>query len=406
MFRSNCLVCESSNIKKIIDLGLHPFADTFLKKDDFFKADNLYPLICDLCLECGQVQTKCVTDPKERYQSHDYSYTSSNSNTAKAHWKEYALEVSRRVNLSREGMVVEIGSNDGFLSEQFRFRGNKTIGVDPSKYMAKLAEERGIKTFIELFTPETAKKIISQQGKAELVVANNVFNHSDSPLNFAKGVSELLSKDGTFVYEMPYWYISMKEGKFDQIYHEHVSYFTVKSSIKLLEVAGLTINDVEVVDYHGGSLRVYAKHKENTREICKKALEMIAKEEEFGLFELGSYKKIMNSIVKKRNQFLEKIHHLKNNGSSIVAVGAAAKGNTLLNFYKLDNKIIDYVTDSSPHKQNKYTPGTRIPIVGDDIFSNYGEVYALILSWNISEPLKKILSEINPQIKFISPWID
>jgi len=170
---------------------------------------------------------------------------------------------------------------------------------------------------------------------------------SEGPLDFAKDVSELISEDGAFVYEMPYWYTSMNEEKFDQIYHEYVSYFTVKSSMNLLELADLAISDVEVVDYHGGSLRVYAKHKESLKESCKKALEMIAREENFGLFNQETYKKIMVSIVKKRNQFLEKVYSLINNGNSIVAVGAAAKGNTLLNFYKLDRSVIDYVVPES-----------------------------------------------------------
>ncbi len=402
MMRNSCLICNSKDIEEIIDLGSHPFADTFIPKSRYGEADKIYPLICDLCSDCGNIQLRCITDPEDRYSSHDYSYTSSNSKFARDHWENYAEEVAKKVNLKEGGFIVDIGSNDGYLGEQFLKKGYCVVGVDPSEYMANLAKERKIETFTGIFDEKIKDEIIEKCGNADLVVANNVFNHSNDPLNFAKSVSQLLSKDGKFVFELPYWYIGLENKKFDQIYHEHVTYFTVKSSKSLLENAGMKIISSEIVDYHGGSLRIIAQNKNEVVEDCLEEKVMIEKEELNKTFEPETYHKFMKEILEKRNIFLEEIYKTKNKGFPIIGVGAAAKGNTFLNFYSLDNKVIDYVTDASEHKKGKYTPATRIPIVGDDIFSRYNDVYALILSWNISHILKEKLHEINPNIKFIS----
>jgi|SRR3989344_115890 len=405
MFRTKCLICGSINLNEIINLGMHPFADTFVPKDRISEADKAYPLICDLCQECGQIQLRCETNPMDRYCQVDYSYTSSNSNFSRTHWINFAREVSDKIGLKKDSFIVEVGSNDGFLTEQFASNGNRVLGVDPSDYMARLAKNRNVDTVVGLFDSKIADEILKKHGKADIIIANNVFNHSNSPLDFAKAVKKLLSDDGTFVYELPYWYIGFKTGKFDQIYHEHVSYFTARSSKKILEIAGMGIRDLDVVDYHGGSLRVYAKHEDRVESAeCSQLEETINKEFSEGLFDLNGYKRFMEDIIKQRNNFLQKVYEIRRRNIPIVAVGAAAKGNTFLNFYNLTNTILDYVTDSSPHKQGKYTPLSRIPIVGDEIFAKYnGEVCALILSWNIANQIKDGLAKINPNIKFIVP---
>lgn len=402
MFRTSCLVCQSSNLTKIIDLGIQPFADTFIPESRLSESEHVYPLICDLCNDCGQVQTACITNPMDRYVLQDYSYTSSNSSFSRNHWDEYAKVVAHKTNLPKNSFIVEVGSNDGYLSEQFVELGYKAIGVDPSPYMADLAKQRNISTVVEIFNPDVGKRIHDQYGRAQLILANNVFNHSNEPVEFAKAVSALLSPDGTFVFEQPYWLSSLKSRKFDQIYHEHVSYFTVRSSSKILEAAGLRIVDVDLVDYHGGSIRVYATKIDGKQTDSLNAQQMIENEHSFGTFDLSTYSTFMKHILNQRNIFLKKIYDIKSKDKSIIAVGAAAKGNTFLNFCNMDNTVIDYVTDASPHKQGKYTPLTRIPICSDDIFEKHGEVYALILSWNISAKLKKILHNINPMIKFLS----
>jgi 2-polyprenyl-3-methyl-5-hydroxy-6-metoxy-1,4-benzoquinol methylase len=388
-------------MNKIIDLGMHPFADTFISKEQLNLSEPVYPLQCFLDKDTGEIRVGCDTKADDRYNLYDYSYTSSNSKFARNHWIDYATEVSDKLNLNYNSKIIEVGSNDGFLSEQFKNLGYDVVGVDPSKYMAELAMDRGVKTYTVLFDDKTSEKIKNDFGTVDLIVANNVFNHSNKARNFVQGVVNLLNDDGVFVYELPYWYNTIKDKKFDQIYHEHVSYYTVKSSYELLKKFGLEIIDAEVVDYHGGSLRIFAKKVDNVK-LNNHISDMISEEENFGLFEEETYKKFMEELQNKRNKFMKEMYDIKLQGYSIVGVGAAAKGNTFLNFYNLDNTILDYVTDTSEHKQGKYTPLTRIPIVGDEIFYKYNKVYALILSWNISDIIKESLKKINDKIEFLS----
>lgn len=406
MIRRHCLVCDSSALKQIIDLGSHPFADTFVPESHLGEADSVYPLVCDLCTSCGHVQTRYETDPNKRYSQVDYSYTSSNSAFACNHWDAYVREVGSAVNLKPNAFVVDIGSNDGYLPEQFIKAGYRAIGVDASPYMAELAKKRGVTTFTGLFGKENAEKIMKEYGKADLVSANNVYNHADNPLAFTEAVSTILVDNGNFVFEQPYWPIGVQSGKFDQIYHEHVSYFTVKSAVALLTRAGLSVVSAEIVDYHGGSLHIIARKSAQISAVPDNVKKMIEKEEKEGMFDLTTYQNFMKQNLMRRSRFLQKVHKIKESGYPIIAVGAPAKGNTFLNFYNLDNSTIDYATDASPYKKGKYTPATRIPIVGDEIFEKYDKVYALILSWNIAPQLKNVLSKHNTKIEFISPDMD
>jgi 2-polyprenyl-3-methyl-5-hydroxy-6-metoxy-1,4-benzoquinol methylase len=381
---------------------MHPFADTFISQPRLSESEPVYPLSVVLCHDCGHAQTACITDPNERYSLYDYSYTSSNSQFARTHWTKYVEDILNKIELAKDSFIIEIGSNDGFLTEQFLNHAYRVLGVDASKYMADLAEKRGVKTIVGLFGSGLATEIKAQYGRARLIIANNVFNHSEDPADFARGVSMLLDDGGTFVSEQPYWYISIKSGKFDQIYHEHVSYFSAKSISAIITQSNMGVWHMEQVDYHGGSLRTFAKHSTNPEPLDDSSRKMIAEEEVFGLFDSRHYKDFMRQLLHQRSELLSTIYNVQKRGIPIVAVGAAAKGNTFLNFYRLDSSVIDYVTDASPHKQGKYTPLTRIPIVDDNIFRNYAEVNALILSWNLTDSLQRHLLAINPKITFIA----
>ncbi|MBX4211058.1 class I SAM-dependent methyltransferase [Candidatus Parcubacteria bacterium] len=395
----HCLI-SGGKVEKILDLGMHPYADTFVSKSQLAMTEPVIPLECYLCKESGQVQLRYQSNDFERYNLYSYSYTSANSAFSRGHWDAYYKTISEKFDLI-DKRVVEIGSNDGYLLQQFKPH-NTVLGVDPSATMAEVARSQyGITTESDVFNAATSKKIQKEFGSADIIIANNVFNHSNEPLDFAKGVSGLLNRDGVFVFEQPYWLDTIQSKKFDQIYHEHISYFTVKSAYTLLAKVGLEIIDVEHVDYHGGSLRVYAKKTAHIPKQSDMVKAMINKETEAGLFDPNTYKQFQADILRIRDTFLAKLYNLKSQGHSIVAVGAAAKGNTFLNFYRLDKTVIDYVTDASAHKQGKYTPLSRIPIVSDDIFSHYKEVYALVLSWNISEALKAKLRTINNKIRFL-----
>ena len=397
---AKCLI-SGEPVQRILSFGQHPYADTFIAKDQLNLSEPIFPLEVYLNEESGSIQLGYISNAQERYNLYSYSYTSSNSNFSKNHWDSYAQELYERY--APEGFVVEIGSNDGYLISKFRKHGLPTLGIDSSRAMCELAESYGQPSLNAVFSDEVGKLVRDTYGPACLIMANNVFNHANSPVDFAKGIKELLSDNGVFVFELPYWGDSVLSGHLDQVYHEHISYFTVKSSWHLLHAAGMQMIDFEFVNYHGGSLRVIAK-KGCASFIPDKIQEEIARETQSGLFSQKFYDQLQEEMVAKRNKWLAQFYLLLNKepDAVVIGVGAAAKANTWLNWHGLNSTHLKYITDSSEFKRGKYTPLSRIPICGDEVFSQFKSPYALILSWNISEPLKEALISFNSNIRFIS----
>ncbi len=398
---NKCLITNSKNLTKIIDLGIHPFADTFIKKSQIDLMEPVYPLQCYLCEKSGSIQLKYFTDSNTRYNLYDYSYTSSNSKFSRHHWKKYYLDVIENLRLSKKSKVLEIGSNDGFLLEQFKKQKITVVAIDSSAFMTKISRNKGIESFNNTFDYKFSKKLKKKFLSFDTIIANNVLNHSNDPLNFMKGVYNLMNSKSTFVFELPYWLDTIETKRYDQIYHEHVTYFTVKFTKNLLDKCNMFIHKIERNSYHGGSIRVYCRKKLKNYSESKTIKSMIEKETKIGLFDRQFYKKFMKGVEQRRNNLITKLLKLKSSGANIVAIGAAAKGNTFLNYHKLDNSIINYVTDSSSLKKGKFTPLSRIPIVDDKIISKLQNVHVLILSWNISENIIKKLKTINKHIVII-----
>ena len=395
-----CLI-NNGPVYKILDFGQHPYADTFIKGDQLNLSEPLFPLQVYLNPTTGSIQLRYLSNAEERYNLYNYSYTSSNSEFARNHWAKYANNLIEKLN--PQGFVVEIGSNDGYLISKFRKKGLPTLGIDSSESMCEISKSNGQPCMKAEFNLSTSGMIKRKYGSACLVMANNVFNHSNNPVDFAKGVNNLLSDDGIFVFELPYWADSVSSGHLDQVYHEHVSYFTVKSSWHLLAEAGMQIVDFDIVNYHGGSLRVIAK-KGLAKAIPFKIKSAIDYETKSGLFSVDFYKNLQKEMVQRRNKWLMDFYTLLSNDPDaiIIGVGAAAKANTWLNWHGLTGMHLKCITDSSKFKQGKYTPLSRIPIVSDEAFAGHKNPYALILSWNISEQLREILKKINPNVRFIS----
>jgi SAM-dependent methyltransferase len=395
-----CLI-SNEPVYKILDFGQHPYADTFIKGDQLNLSEPIFPLQVYLNPKTGSIQLRYLSNAEERYNLYNYSYTSSNSKFARNHWDKYADYLIQKFNPQR--FVIEIGSNDGYLISKFREKWWPTLGIDSSESMCELSKNNGQPCMNAEFNLSTSDDIKRKNGPACLVMANNVFNHSNNPVDFAKGVSNLLSNDGTFVFELPYWADSVSSGHLDQVYHEHVSYFTVKSSWHLLAEAGMQMVDFDIVNYHGGSLRVIAK-KGLATNMPLKIKSAIDDETRSGLFSVDFYKNLQKEMVKRRNKWLMDFYTLLSNDPDavIIGVGAAAKANTWLNWHGLTGMHVKCLTDSSEFKQGKYTPLSRIPIVSDEAFADHKSPYALILSWNISEPLKEILKKINPNVRFLS----
>jgi 2-polyprenyl-3-methyl-5-hydroxy-6-metoxy-1,4-benzoquinol methylase len=396
---NKCIV-DRSDIVEIIDLGMHPYADTFIPYERIYDSEPVFPLKCGLCSECGLVQLIHLTNPGSRYGMYDYSYTSSNSEYARAHWRSFAeTAISSQEPAVR---VLEIGSNDGFLLGQFVSKGCKVLGFDSSEAMTKIANDQGIPTINGIFNLNEAEKLAAADFRFELIIANNVLNHSNDPIDFLKGVEMLLTREGRFIFEVPYWLCSIESGNFDQIYHEHISYFTITSLSRMIEHTELKIFDIELNEYHGGSLKVTLTNSDVLEP--PKWSHLIETEELAKLNDIETYSEFMEEVKNKRGKLLLKIYQilLTEPNASIVLAGAAAKANTFINFHRLDSTIVTCITDNSPHKVGKYTPLSRIPIVKDQEIATMKNVYVLTTAWNIRDIIMDQILKINPDAKVLN----
>jgi SAM-dependent methyltransferase len=398
---TTCLI-TGDPVVKVLDFGQHAYADTFVAPDQLHLSEPVFPLQVWLNPSSGMLQLGYLSDAQDRYSLYNYSYTSSNSQTARNHWDEYAHTVQARVGAIK--LAIEVGSNDGYLIDQFRADGARAIGIDPSLDMCRIAKERGVEVMPALFCEPVANDIARRIGLADVIMANNVFNHANNPVDFARAVAKALSPTGVFVFEVPYWLSMIESGRFtDMVYHEHPSYFTIKSAWNILKKAGLEIVDFSVVNYHGGSLRVFAR-LDTGADMPTQVQEAIQQETQVGLFEPDFYQELQSIFQQQRAKWLSSFYQLleKEPNAVIIGVGAAAKANTWLRWHGLDATVIRCITDASSHKQGKYTPLTRIPVVSDEEFARYENPYALILSWNISSALREVILNINPHTRFLS----
>lgn len=395
-------VITGEPVTKILDFGQHAYADTFIAQDQLNLSEPVFPLQVFLNPESGSIQLGYISNAADRYNLYRYSYTSSNSQTSRNHWNSYAQDLTNKFAVA--GLVVEIGSNDGYLLQQFQQHGLTTLGIDSSAEMCAIAKAQGVDTIHGLFDCATAEQIKSEHGSAQLICANNVFNHANDPVAFARGVADLLAPNGVFVFEVPYWLSMIESGRFtDMVYHEHPTYFTVKMVWNVLAAAGLEVVDYDVVDYHGGSLRVFAQLQTNGP-MPIKIEDAIARETQIGLFDPNFYQVTQRRFEKQRDQWLRDFYQVRlaEPDAVFIAVGAAAKANTWLTWHGLNNTHLHCITDSSVFKQGKRTPLSRIPVLADEEFARHDRPYALILSWNIGAGLKNAILNINPNTRFIS----
>ena len=400
--RKNCQICKSKNLQDIIDLGMHPFADKFIKESDKYLDEKIFPLVVCLCQKCGNIQQKIITTPESRYSDAEYSYTSSNSNYSRSYWKNFAQHIGK-IKTGIDLKILEIGSNDGYLLSVLKKFNQFVLGIDPSPAMNRLAKKRGIISIQDIFCLKSANKIKKKYKKFDIVIANNVLNHSNEPINFFKGLKKILKKDGLFVTENPYWLDTIANGFFDQIYHEHVSYFTIKSMLKICKINNLYIYDIIKTDYHGSSIKIIIGF-DKKNETKNKINQFIKREENKKIFDPSFYKGLMKKINYKKLKFMKKIINLKIRSKKIICVGASAKGNTFLNFYGLNFNFIDFVTDLSPKKIGKITPLSRIPIKSDNEISGIANPYIILTAWNLSNTLKKKIKKINSNFKMLNPF--
>lgn len=390
---TQCRSCDAKIEKPFLSLGMSPLSNRFLSQEQVSKMEPFYPLETYVCPECFLVQLKAFESPENIFS--DYVYFSSYSTSWLDHVKNYSEKMVRERSLGPNSMVVEIASNDGYLLQFFKQKKIPVLGIEPAANVAAIAtKERGIPSLAEFFSEKLAKRLVEDGFQADLMVANNVLAHVPNLNDFVLGFKRLLKPMGVATFEFPHLMKMIDENQFDTIYHEHFSYFSLLAVIPVFLRAGLEVFDVEELPTHGGSLRLYVKHQENKElEVKKTVSALLKKEKELGYGTLEFYDNYRNKVVAVKRDFLEFLIEAKRQGKKVLAYGAAAKGNTLLNFCGIREDFIDFVADKNPHKQSKFLPGVHIPVRSVEQLIEARPDYVVILPWNIRREIETQLAQ-------------
>ena len=384
----NCRHCSTILIHTFLDLGYAPPSNSYLSKDELDKPEIYYPLKVFVCDKCWLVQTKDYVDVEKLFSS-KYAYTSSTSSGWLTHAKDYTNKIKHEFNLNKDSFVIEVASNDGYLLKNFVKAGIPCLGIEPTESTAVLAEKKGISVLRKFFGKTLGKKLAIEGKKADLIIGNNVYAHVPDINDFTKGLKLVLKPGGVITLEFPHLMRLIEHTQFDTIYHEHFSYLSLYTVNKIFKKEGLKILDVEEIETHGGSLRIYGCHKDDPRK-TKKSVKLLLKEEKLqGLQKLKTYQDFQLHANRVKNQLLNFLIEQKNNGKKIVGYGAAAKGNTLLNYAGIKSDLLPVVYDGAITKQGRFMPGSHIPILSPKYLNHTKPDYVLILPWNIAKEVRK-----------------
>ncbi|WP_339712778.1 class I SAM-dependent methyltransferase [uncultured Sneathiella sp.] len=392
----NCRFCHHALTQTFVDLGSMPLANSYLRQERDIAAEKSYPLHARVCGNCFLVQVEDVVPAEDIFS--DYAYFSSFSSSWVEHARAFADKLTQKLRLDGNSLVVEIASNDGYLLKHFLAKGIPVLGIEPAANVAKAAEAAGVKTEVAFFGFETATRLAKDGLQADLMAANNVMAHVPDINDFIAGVPILLGESGVFTIEFPHLLNLIEKVQFDTIYHEHYSYLSLLTVEKILGAHGLAVFDVEELPTHGGSLRIYACHKECMLYPPTGGLEAVREKEHVaGLASLDAYSDFTPRVEGVRAALLDFLNNAKKRGKKVAAYGAAAKGNTLLNYCKIGTELIDYVVDRNPEKQNTLLPGSHIPVFCPDKIHAEKPDYVLILPWNLA-------SEIAAEMADVADW--
>jgi hypothetical protein len=397
-----CRHCNEDLGHIFLDLGFAPPSNAYVTSNNLNSEEKYYPLRVRVCEECWLVQTEDYANETELFDS-NYAYFSSTSSGWLEHAKDYSDKVIKKFNLSEKSLVIEIASNDGYLLKNFFENKIPCFGIEPTQSTARACEKLGIPVIKDFFSENLAQKIISSEKKACLIIGNNVFAHVPDINDFTRGLKTLLNDKGVVTLEFPHLMELILNSQFDTIYHEHFSYFSLYTVNKIFADFGLRIFDIDILDTHGGSLRVYGCHQENElHQQTSRVSDLLEKEKALGLQDKKIYEGFQNKAVKIKNDLLAFLLEKKESGKMVVAYGAAAKGNTLLNFSGIKRDLIPYVFDAAIAKQGKFLPGSHIPILSPSMLPKINPDYVLILPWNISDEVKNQLSRVlNQKVKYM-----
>lgn len=392
-----CRFCNHSLSQVFIDLVNSPASNSFLTKQQLDEPETFYPLKVFVCDSCYLVQVDEYQKSDAIFNG-DYVYFSSYSTSWLSHAKSYTEMMTNRFGLNQNSKVIEIASNDGYLLQYFQEKDIPVLGIEPTENTAKVAISKGIETLTEFFGTNFANRLVNKGTKADLLLGNNVLAHVPDINDFVGGMKIILNKEGVITMEFPHLMQLVDNNQFDTIYHEHFSYLSFYTVKNIFESKGLEMFDVEEIPTHGGSLRIYAKHKEdNSKSVSVNVEKLITKEIDKGINQLNYYKGFQERVEKIKLDLWSFLIDQKRNGKKVAAYGAAAKGNTLLNYCGIKNDLIDFVVDANPHKQDKFLPASHIPVMNEDYLKTEKPDFVIILPWNLTE-------EIVTQLSYIKSW--
>ncbi|MEO6316423.1 MAG: class I SAM-dependent methyltransferase [Chitinophagaceae bacterium] len=392
-----CRFCKTELSNVFIDLINSPASNSFLLPAALNERETFYPLKVYTCHQCFLVQVDEYKKSDAIFNS-DYVYFSSYSTSWLKHAKAYTEMMTKRFGYHAQSLVVEIASNDGYLLQYFKEQKVPVLGIEPTSNTAEVAVAKGIETIVDFFGVKLAKKLAAENRKADLLLGNNVLAHVPDIVDFVGGMKHLLKANGVVTMEFPHLMQLVDNNQFDTIYHEHFSYLSFTTVQQIFASQGLELFDVEEIPTHGGSLRIYAKHKEDkTKIITDKVAGLLAKEAAKGMSGLAYYDNFQQKALQVKYDLTAFLIEKKRAGKKVAAYGAAAKGNTLLNYCGIKSDLIDFVVDANPHKQNKYMPASHIPVVTEQHLKEEQPDFVIILPWNLRE-------EITEQLAYIKNW--
>ncbi len=403
----NCRNCETLLSLELIDLGFSPPSNAYLTSADLDKVEVWVPLKVLVCKECWLVQTLDFHGESDVF-TENYAYFSSTSTSWVEHARIFVENSIVELGLNTDSFVIEVASNDGYLLQHFQEKGIPHLGIEPTRSTAQAAISKGIETIVEFLNPDLAMKVLTTYRKADLVIGNNVFAHVPNIRGFTDSLALMLSDKGTVVLEFPHLLKLLQENSFDTIYHEHFSYLSLHSCLDVLSRSNLRIWKVEELETHGGSLRIYASHDSSDLVVDSSVGELLETEKRFGITSVAAYTKLAVVANKLRDEVLDFLISCRVKGLKVAAYGAAAKGNTLLNFAGVKSNLIQMVCDSAPSKQGNFLPGSHIPIVNLDALREYSPDVVVVLPWNLSaEILALIRANLGerPRVVRLSPYL-
>ena len=388
-----CRHCDTEIKNLVIDLGAQPPANSYIEKTDLDSPEIYYPLKIYVCGKCFLVQTRDFTN-RETFFNADYAYFSSTSSTWLEHAKKYAETIINQLRLNQDSFVVEIASNDGYLLKNFTKNDIPCLGIEPSESTASVARKHGIKTITKFFCEFLANDIIKDHGKADLITCNNVYAHVPDINDFTRGINQLLKEDGVVTVEFPHLLQLMKQCQFDTIYHEHYSYLSLKTVTKIFKKYGLKVFNVEILNTHGGSIRVYGCKKAAYHKTTSNVKEVINLEQKGKIHDLEAFNSFQSRAEAIKFELLKFLLNSKQAGKRVCAYGAAAKGNTLLNYSGIKADLLPFVSDAAASKIGRFLPGSRIPIMDPSYLKNYRPDSVIIFPWNIAKEIKLQFKEL------------